>query len=684
MAKAPTQKAYLELVEELSEHDRRYYVESAPTISDFEYDRLYRSLVELETAHPDWVVAWSPTQRVGHAPVSSFPKVVRQTPMLSLDNTYDEADLAAFHDRVMKGLAGEDIVYVVEPKIDGFGIELTYKGGLLVLATTRGDGTTGEDVTANLKTVAGVALRLREPVDIVVRGEVFITREQFAAINEARLAAGEELFKNPRNLASGSIKLLDPRQVAERPMRAILYEVVGGEQFANSHFEVLAKIRALGLPTSEHNSVARSLDDLFAQVHAWDERRDELPFEVDGLVIKVDNFDQRASLGRTSKFPRWAIAYKYPARQETTTLEGLEINVGRTGAVTPVAMLTPVDVSGTTVKRASLHNWDQVERLGLGPGDKVLIEKAGEIIPQVISVVKSAKTERFVPPRECPSCGSALSREAGRVVLLCPNRMACPAQLLASIQFFAGRGQMNIDGLGEKICLQLIDAGLVKNVADLFTLEVGQLSGLERFAETSAQNLVEAIATARDKATFSKLLAALGIPLIGGVAAKAIAAEYPSLSALFSLLDASSTEASDRDTSGAEDGVQSGFVETVAKIDGIGETMAASLERFLRDPHVREVLELLRARGVDPVEPRRENADGPLTGKTFVITGTLTRPRADIARDIEAAGGKVVGSVSKKTTYLVAGDNTGKSKTDAAAKHGVTVIDEAGLAALLG
>ena len=662
-------QSYLDLVAELSEHDRRYYVEADPVISDYEYDKLAKQLRETEAAHPDWVVDWSPTQRVGHEPLSGFTKVVRETPMLSLDNTYDEADLDAFHERVMRGLDNEAVTYVVEPKIDGFGIELVYRKGLLELAATRGDGTTGEDVTSNLRTVRGVALRLRQDVDLTARGEVYMTRADFAEVNEARRSEGEVPFKNPRNLAAGSIKLLDPRLLAERPMYVTLYEVLDGEGHGNDHFEVLAFMRGLGLPTSEHNTRAHTRAELHATIASWADRRDSLPYEIDGLVIKVNDFGQRERLGATSKFPRWAIAYKFPARQVTTTVLGLEVNIGRTGAVTPVAMLDPVDISGTTVKRASLHNWDQVERLGLGPGDRVLIEKAGEIIPQIVVVTESASDELFSAPTLCPSCGTELVREEGKVVLLCTNALSCPDQLLSSLEFFAGRGQMNIDGLGEKICATLLEAGLVKSVADLFILEKEQLEKLDRFAETSASNLVAAIATAAEKATFSRLLAALGIPHVGGVAARDIAKHYPSMDALLEVIDAS------------EPG--EGFIEALTSIDGVGLVMATSLETFFRDQRNRDVLALLAARGVEPKESVVEPEGSALVGKVFVITGTLSQPRGAIAKAIEAAGGKVTGSVSKKTSYLVAGDKTGKSKLAAAEKHGVVVVSEAELDEML-
>ncbi|HWU85659.1 MAG TPA: NAD-dependent DNA ligase LigA [Kofleriaceae bacterium] len=660
---------YLKLVDEMTEHDRRYYVDANPTISDYEYDQLNRRLREIEAAFPGWVVPWSPSQRAGHAPVSEFPKVVRPVAMLSLDNTYGEDDLRAFYDRVVKGLDGDVPACSVEPKIDGFGIELVYKRGLLALAATRGDGRTGEDVTPNAKLVKGVALRLREEVDIVVRGEIYMTKAEFAAINEERVQRGEEPFKNPRNTAAGSIKQLDPAEVAKRPMRTILYEVVEGERYASGHLASLELIRRLGLPVSPHNARAQGWDELIACVHSWQDRRDELPYELDGLVIKVDDFAARAALGTTAKFPRWAIAYKFPARQVTTILLDLEVNVGRMGTVTPVAVLAPVEVSGTTVSRASVHNWDQVARLGLAKGCRVLLEKAGEIIPQILSVTEPGTGAPIGPPVECPSCHHPLERGEGRVALVCPNRIGCPAQQLAAIEFFASRDQMNIDGLGEKVVAQLALAGLVHDVADLFVLEAARVEQLERFAKQSAANLVASIEKAKQGATFARLLSALGIPNVGGVIARPIAERYGTLSALRAAAAAKAPEA---------------FVEELCEIDGVGETIAVNVDRFLRDPNAAAVLDKLAARGIDPRQPIVATSDGPLSGMTVVVTGTLSAPRSEVQKRIEAAGGKVAGSVSKKTAYLVAGADTGQAKLEAAQKHGVKVIGEEELDKLLG
>lgn len=666
-----TKNAYLKLVEELTEHGRRYYVDDNPTISDYEYDKLLTSLDRCEEEHPEWAVQWSPTQRVGHEPISSFSKVTRETPMLSLDNTYDADELRAFFDRVLGGLDAEEKVrFVVEPKIDGLGIELTYKEGIFVLASTRGDGSTGEDVTINMKTVRGVALKLREPVDLIVRGEVFMTREAFSMINERRLAEGNELFKNARNTAAGSLKLQDSREVARRPMQVTLYETANSQGLQGGHFEMLQGIQKLGLPVSDHNAVAESWDELIAAVEEWASKRHDLPFEADGLVIKVDDFTQRETLGFTSKYPRWAIAYKFPAEQVTTIIEELEHNVGRTGTVTPVAHLRPVELAGTTVKRASLHNWDQVERLGIGKGDRVLIHKAGEIIPQVLSVTEKASEKVFAAPTHCPSCETELIREEGKVALMCLNTMGCPGQLLESIEFFAGRKQLNIDGLGEKVAEMLVEADLVNSVADLFTLDVETLEGLERFGSLSANNLFEAIATARADASFSRVLTALGIRHVGNTASKAIAQKYTQMGALLELAE-------------IEDEGES-FVEGLCAIDGIGDVIARSLYGFLRNPRNRKIVDELLAHGLDPVETVALKITGGLSGKTFVLTGTLSAPRGDFKKRIEAAGGKVTGSVSKSTDYLVAGEKTGKTKLAAAEKYEVAVVDEAGLESLLG
>jgi DNA ligase (NAD+) len=654
-----------ELIAEIEDHDRRYYVENRPVISDAEYDALLAELRALEAAHPEAIVPWSPTQRVGGKPTADFPKVVRQIPMLSLDNTYDEADLTAFHERVVRGLGGEEPTYVVEPKIDGIGVEAGYAGGVYTLGATRGDGRTGDDITANLRTIRRLPLRLPEAVAITVRGEAFLGRASFEEMNEARIAAGEEPFMNPRNAAGGTLKQKDPAKVAGRPLELLFYELVDGDLHADRHSGSLDWLRRLGFPVSPDIAEVRGLDALRAHVHAWQDRVGTLPYDADGLVVKVDSYAQRRELGQTAKFPRWAVAYKFPARQVTTILLDVVNTVGRTGVCTPSAWLEPVQLSGTIVKRAGLHNWDQVKRLGLRPGDRVLVEKAGEIIPQVLAVTQASEAPPFAPPTACPSCGHPLVRLEGEVALRCPNRVACRSQLVWFIDFFCGRGAMNIAGLGLERAGQLIEVGLIRTIADIFRLGADQLVPLERWNEKSAQNLVAAIEEAKRKATFGRLLTALGIPHVGGVAAHAVARRYRRLAALLDILDAGGADA---------------LAADLEEIDGVGAVIARAVAQFFADPTSRAVVDELRALGVDPEEP--EAARGRLEG-SFVVTGTLSRPREEIIRRIEAAGGKVTGSVTKKTSYLVAGADVGRAKMDAAAKHGVRVIGEAELENLL-
>ncbi len=655
---------HLKLATEIREHDRRYYGDDNPSISDQAYDALLVELRRLEEDHPELRQPDSPTQRVGHAPLAEFVKVRRAVPMLSLDNTYDLDELRAFHERVLRGLGGEAPRYVLEPKIDGIGIEITWKDGKLELAATRGDGVVGEDITGNARTIREIPLSLNEPASLTVRGEIYMERAAFARMNEAREAEGEEPFKNPRNATGGTLKMLDSKVVSGRPLRAFFYELVDGDRFHQTHGEGLAWLRRLGLPVSKDIRLCADWDELAPAVDRWQARRDKLPYDADGLVIKIDGFAQRRELGTTAKFPRWAIAYKFPARRATTTLRGIIVTVGRTGKLTPTADLEPVELSGTTVKRAGLHNWDQIKRLGLRPGDRVLIEKAGEIIPQVISVV----AEQFAEPTECPSCATALVHEGDEVALRCPNRLGCPEQRLWSTAFFAGRGQLDIEGIGLEVAGDLIEKGIIQDVADIFALTAEDLLKLPLFAEKRASKMIAGIARAKETVTLARLLAALGIPNVGSVTARALADRFRSLAALLAVLD-------------GEHGRQA-LRDQLLEIEGYGETIADSVVDFFADPSVRRVVDKLRAHGVDPVEPERPKG-GPLTGMTFVVTGTLTRPRPEVIRAIEEAGGKIAGSVSKKTTYLLAGADTGAAKTSAATKHGVKIIAEGDLAALL-
>jgi len=668
---------YQQLVHELGEHDRRYYVDMAPIISDVAYDALYRELRDIEAAHPEWVVPESPTQRIAPAPVSAFAKVVRRRPMLSLDNTYSRAELDAFCDRVVKGLEGRFPPFVVEPKIDGISVELHYVDGRFVQGATRGDGTTGEDITTNLRTVRSLPLRLNEPVTITVRGEAFMLKRDFEAANAERVLAGEEPWKNPRNAGGGALKLLDPREAARRPMQVLLYELVDGEREVSLHSESLGRLRALGLPTSPEVTVVTDGDAMRATVERWADARHKLPYEADGLVIKVDAFADRRVLGTTAKFPRWAIAYKFPALRSETRLRGVEINIGRTGAVTPVAILDPVELSGTTVKRASMFNWDEVGRLDVRIGDVVLVEKAGEIIPQVIEVVKSARTGNETAisvPTHCPSCQSTLVRRQDEVALRCENR-ACPEQRWKSVQFFCHRGALNIEGIGEVLAQELVRKGLVEDVADIFDLTVDKLvppddavnaPRIERMARKSAENLIAALDRARTQMILSRLLIGLGIPHVGTVAARAIAQRFQSFAAL---CDASTEERR----------------ATLSAIDGVGPVIADALESYFAQASNARLLDRLRERGISPVEPvARVATSGPLAGKRVCVTGKLSRPRSDFQQDIEAAGGHFVTSVGKNTDILITGADVGKTKLDAARKLGTRIVDEKDFAQLVG
>ncbi|HEX2660789.1 MAG TPA: NAD-dependent DNA ligase LigA [Polyangia bacterium] len=667
---------YKQLVHELGEHDRRYYVDMAPVISDVAYDALYRELRDLETAHPEWIVPESPTQRIAPAPVSAFAKVVRERPMLSLDNTYSREELDAFCDRVVRGLEGRFPPFVVEPKIDGISVELQYAEGRFVQGATRGDGRTGEDITTNLRTIRSLPLRLNEPVTITVRGEAYMLKRDFEAANAERVLAGEEPWKNPRNAGGGALKLLDPREAARRPMQVLLYELVDGERELALHSESLRRLRTLGLPTSPDVTLVTDADQMRATVARWADARHQLPYEADGLVIKVDAFADRRVLGTTAKFPRWAIAYKFPALRSETRLRAVEINIGRTGAVTPVAILDPVELSGTTVKRASMFNWDEVGRLDVRIGDLVLVEKAGEIIPQVIEVVTAARDGSETPiaiPTQCPSCRSTLVRRPDEVALRCENR-ACPEQRWKSIQFFCHRGALNIEGIGEVLAQELVRKGLVTDAADIFDLTVEKLvppddavnaPRIERMARKSAENVIEALARARAGMVLSRLLIGLGIPHVGTVAARAIAQRFQSFAAL---CDASTEERR----------------AALAAIDGVGPVIADALERYFADETNARLAARLRERGISPIEPApRVATSGPLAGKRVCVTGKLSRPRSDFQQEIEAAGGQFVTSVGKNTDILVVGADVGKTKLDAARKLGTRIVDEAAFAQLL-
>ncbi len=671
---ATTAEKYAQLVAELLEHDRRYYVDNSPSISDYEYDLLRKEVERCEAANPGWVVAHSPTQRVGHAPLSAFTKVVRAVPMLSLDNTYSEDELREFCERVSRGLlaagVAEPATYVLEPKIDGIGIELRFSGGVFTQGTTRGDGTIGEDVTQNLRTIKTLPLLLKKPVDLTVRGEVYMDRKGFDKLNAERVAAEEEPFKNPRNATGGTLKQLDPRNVAPRPLKILLYEVVGEMPGIGHHHELLDYLRQLGLPVYPDTAQVKGFEALSQHLKDWQARRPSLGFDIDGLVIKVDSLAQREALGFTARAPRWAIAYKFPAQQAKTRVVDIEINVGRTGAVTPVALLEPVELAGTTVSRASLHNWDQIQRLGLCRGDFVRVEKAGEIIPQIVSVLTELRGEPgdalvpIAPPAVCPECGDTLYRRPGEVALRCPNTRPCPRQLREALTFFCHRDAMNIDNLGPKLIEQLVAKGLVKDLADLFSLTREQLLSLPRLGEKSADNIISGLATARREATLSRLLTALGIPLIGWVWAQTIAEQYRSLERILA-------------TPPDE------LHRTLSALHGFGEERAVAVRDYFADPRSQALLAKLQAHGLSPHEPDNKANSGPLLGKSVCVTGTLSAPRGEFKKRIEAAGGKFVSAVTAKTSYLLIGADPGDDKRKAATKHGVPILDEVAFTALL-
>lgn len=665
---AETREEYEALAREILEHDRRYHVENDPIVADVEYDRLLARLRRTEEDHPEWVVEWSPARRVAPRPASGFAKVVRDLPMLSLDNTYSREDLQEFHERVVKGLraagVAEGPAYIVEPKIDGIGIELSYQDGRFRMGATRGDGRVGEDVTPNLRTIRGLPPLLREPASLTARGEVYMERAALQALNTERLAAGEDPFKNARNATGGSLKLLDARECAKRPLKVVVYELVGAEE-RPTHTASLAWLRGLGLPVNRADRCGTA-EEVECAWRGWVERRPALAFDIDGCVVKVDSYAQRRALGATSKFPRWAMAYKFPAQQATSRVIDVEANVGKSGVVAPTALLEAVDLAGTTVRRASLHNWDLVRKLDVRVGDMVLVEKAGEIIPRVVAVIREKRTgaERPVePPAACPACGGPLARREGEVALRCARGFDCPGVVRESLMHYASRGAMNLENLGTKLVEQIVARGWARDPADLYRLDAERLASLDRMGEKSARAVLEAIERSKD-APLRRLLHGLAIPHVGTVAAGDIARHFGSLDAILAR---------------PPDALR----EDLDEIEGVGPIMAAAVADWFGAERTRDLLARLRAACVRGEEPRREGS-GPLAGHVVCVTGTLSRPRDRVHADVEAAGGAVANTIAKKTTLLVAGEDAGASKRKAAEKRGTRVIDEATLYRMIG
>jgi len=658
------------LREDIERHNYSYYVLDAPTIPDAEFDGLFRELQELETRYPELAAPDSPTQRVGAPPLDEFPQVKHATPMLSLNNAFSEEEVVAFDRRVRELLEGREVEYAVEPKLDGLAIGLTYEDGVLTGGATRGDGYTGEDVTANLRTIPAIPLRLRAPQPprrLEVRGEVIMRKRDFARLNQQQRSREQKEFANPRNAAAGSLRQLDSRVTASRRLAFFAYGIgiaEGAEVPTDKHSRLLDYLEALRFPVPPERKVVRGADGLMAYYREVERKRDKLPYEIDGVVYKVNDLRSQRELGFVSRAPRFALAHKFAAEEATTELLDIHVQVGRTGALTPVARLKPVFVGGVTVTNATLHNEDEIRRKDIRIGDTVIVRRAGDVIPEVVAVVPEKRTRaarRFVMPDKCPECGSRVERPEGEAVARCTAGLFCPAQRKQALLHFASRRAMDIDGLGDKLVEQLVDTGLVETPADLYRLGLDELASLERMAEKSAGNLVEAIEGSK-KTTLARFVYALGIRNVGEATARDLARHFGSLDALLEADEASLTEVAD-----------------------IGPVVAASIRAFFKEPRNREVIGQLRSRGVTWEESAsgKLKGGGHLAGKTFVLTGTLPHFTRDEAKAIiEGAGGKVTGSVSKKTDYLVAGDDPG-SKYDKAAELGITILDEAGLQKLI-
>jgi DNA ligase (NAD+) len=649
----------------LREASHRYYVLDAPTLSDAEYDRLFRELMQLEGEHPDLVTPDSPTRRVGAAPSEKFARVTHRRQMMSLANAMSEAEFLEFDARVRKLVGSEPVRYVVEPKLDGLAVTLTYEKGRFTQGATRGDGMVGEDVTQNLRTIKMVPLQLEggPPDHFEVRGEVFINKRDFVRMNQEREKAGEPTFVNPRNCAAGSLRQLDPRMTAQRPLSIFFYEVgdTPGLAFA-THWEKLARLREMGLRTNPENELCDSLEAVQDKYRRMLEKRHDLPYEIDGSVIKVDSEDQRRRLGAVSRTPRWAIAWKFPAEEEATTVEEIFVSVGRTGALTPVAALKPVYVGGVTVGRATLHNEDELRRKDVRVGDRVFLRRAGDVIPEIVRVIlesRPADSKPWQMPKTCPECGTEVVREEGEAVTRCPNP-TCPAKSVARLRHFASRLAMDIEGLGVETSTQLIETGLVKTPADLYKLTYEQLVELDRFAELSAKNLLAAIEASKRR-PLRRVIYALGIRMVGEATALALARRFGSLEALVAA-----------------------SVEDLQSVRDVGPEVARQVHGFLALPEQQELIRRLLEAGVRPEPEQAVAAAGPFAGKTVVLTGTMSRySREEAKAEIERRGGRVSGSISRKTDLLVAGEDAG-SKLAKAQELGVRIVDENEFAALVG
>jgi DNA ligase (NAD+) len=649
------------LRESIERHNRLYYVEDAPEITDAEYDALFRELQQLEEQRPELRSPDSPTQRVGGAPLAEFAEVRHRAPMLSINNAFEEEAVRAFDKRVRETLGVDSVQYAADPKFDGLAISLTYREGRFVQGATRGDGTTGEDVTANLRTLRSVPLAIDEKAELEVRGEVLMYRKDFDAMNARQREAGEKEYVNPRNAAAGAVRQLDSRITASRPLRFFAYAISSPGPWATQS-EALAKLRKLGFPVCPDHKVVEAVDGLLQYYRRIGEKRERLPYAIDGVVYKVNRLDWQERLGYVSRAPRFALAHKYPAEEQSTEVLGIEVQVGRTGALTPVAKLKPVFVGGVTVSNATLHNEDELRRKDVRVGDSVIVRRAGDVIPEIVSVradKRPAGAAEYQFPKKCPVCGSAVVRNEDEAAARCSGGLFCAAQRKQALLHFASRRAMDIEGLGEKIVDQLVEKGMVKTPADLYGLEVNDLADLERMAEKSAANLVAAFEHSK-KTTLERFIYALGIRNVGETTARDCARHFGDLQPLL----------------GASE-------ESLLQVPDVGPVVARSVRQFLDEPHNRGVIEALQAAGVTwpKSEPAPRRAPG--TSRTFVLTGTLSGMSRDEARAaIEAKGHKVAGSVSKKTDYVVAGEDAG-SKLEKARTLGVQVLEEEEFVAML-
>ena len=668
----PIEQKLTELRTTLRHHEYLYHVMDTPEIPDAEYDRLMRELRELEAQHPDLITPDSPTQRVGAAPLASFSQVRHEVPMLSLDNVFDEESFLAFNKRVQDRLkSSDDLIYCCELKLDGLAVSILYENGVLVQAATRGDGTTGEDITANVRTIRAIPLRLcgdNIPQRLEVRGEVFLPQAGFEKINEEARRTGGKVFANPRNAAAGSLRQLDPRITAKRPLTFFCYGVgaLTGGELPESHSGRLQQFKAWGLPVSDRVTLCHTPEEVLTYYRKVEEDRPNLGFDIDGVVIKVDSLALQEQLGFVARAPRWAVAFKFPAQEQMTFVRDVEFQVGRTGAITPVARLEPVHVAGVLVSNATLHNADEIERLGLRIGDKVVIRRAGDVIPQVVNVVLSDRpeeTREIVFPTHCPVCNSDVERVEGEAVTRCTGGLICGAQRKEALKHFVSRRALDVEGMGDKIIDQLVEKEYVHTPADLFRLTAGKLTGLDRMGPKSAQNVVNALEKSK-ATTFARFLYALGIREVGEATAAGLAAYFATIEAL-----------------------EQATIEELQKVPDVGIVVATHVFHFFAEENNRDVIAQLRAEGVNwpaPVVVNAEEIDSPFAGKTVVLTGSLSQlSRDDAKARLMALGAKVAGSVSKKTDLGIAGEAAG-SKLAKAQELGIAVIDEAEMLRLLG